>query len=1331
MMTATFARTNTPDHFEHINTEHGLSNNSITSIVQDSVGIMWIATRYGLNSYDGLHVRAYESRIGEANALIENQIRDMIHGHMKLYLLTPNYLSIYDILSDEFKNIHLPQMRAIYLDGEKLWIAQRNTLSFYDTQAGKLDLDVIDLDATLNISKLIIRENQIYIGTQSGLYSYDLKTKKKTCIIELVNVSELYEDHKGALWVGTLTDGVFCLNSKNEMRHYTYPMISHDFVRSIQQDQDGQIWIGTLKGLDLLDPEACTSQTITAYINDASRLSHSSVWDIYCDREGLLWIGTYFGGVDIMNVKDQAVNHYKILQEPGDVLPSNIMGSIVEDRDKNLYIATHGGGLNFFDRKTEQFTRYTADPQQKGALGCNNIQDLYNYKDSVLILTTHTDGINLFDLKTKCFRSLRHSESVKQYIPSKTITDIEPYGDYFFLSTQNGLLVYDLLSDRVWPFHGNNILNLTGIRVRQSTVDHKGQIWIGTETDGLFCYNPRSGLISHYNINPSVSNSIISNEINCIYEDRVKRIWIGTNSGLSLYQTSTDNFINFTKEDGLISNTVYEICDSRYVDIFITTKDGFSNFVLADESFTNYSSFSGMPLKPVTHKSLLYSSTDDIFVGGHNGLIQFKEKDVMYPIRKGNPIYITGMKINGKYMSVSDSVNVLDKNLLWTDELQLGHQQNTLAIQFSDLSMTSNERLEFEYSLEGFDKHFHKSNVAQEAIYTNLPPGKYEFVVRTVSDKLLNGRVDKRLKINIAPPFYYSMPAILFYVIVVIAIILLIFRLYYLRKMTLISLEQEQKDHLREREYDQAKLRFFTNVSHELRTPLTLISGQLEQMLDCQNLDPLLSKRTLRAFESTTKLQNLVDELLDLRKQQNGFAILNLRILDMISFVNEVYVNYIELAADRGIEYTLDMDTHTPIYTLADKVELEKVCFNLLSNAFKFTEKGKISVRVYTEDDCFCFVVKDTGIGISKENLDHVFERFYQEPTSGYSPVVRGTGIGLAIVKHIVMEHKGEVKIDSTLGEGSQFMVKIPLAKPELECSVDEVDSKEDIRDYIKLDSGVSVDEIVAALKSKGHAAIEHTILVVDDNIMMLDFLNDILSPYFNVLVASNGQEGYDKAVQYQPDLILSDVMMPNITGTKMCTMIKGNLQTSHIPVVLLTAKVATEHKIEGLALGADDYITKPFSIKLLLARIHNIIDSRRQLQERFSNEPNVGYKQISTPNSEDEKFLAKAFDVILKNLSNENYSADQFASDMLMGRTNFFKKLKSVVNMTPNNFILTVRLKHAVELLRTRPDLSIGEISDQCGFNSQQYFSSCFKRKFSISPAQFLKNQDMKLVEV
>ncbi|WP_163272378.1 hybrid sensor histidine kinase/response regulator transcription factor [Dysgonomonas sp. 511] len=1306
--------------FERIGLGRGLSYNAVSSIAQDSLGIIWFGTRYGLNRYDGNSITVYYADRNKSNSLPEDQIKRLKASGSKLWIQTFGAISCFDIITEKFDNHIVPGIKSFELGDGFTWIGTNNGLLRMDNQSGEISPVETGLPKGTLLNVLLDTDKGLMAGTNNGVY---LLTEHNTpqIILPRVNTTNMYRDSDGDIWVGSTSNGVFCVSPGGDIRQYTESedMVSSNFVRCIAEDLDGYIWIGTLLGLDHFDKKA--GKVINHYgyeENDPTQLSHNSVWALYTDKQGAIWVGTYFGGINVFNPTSSVFRYYPVNPNHKG-LNFRIVSQICEDSHDGLWICTEGGGLNYYNRKTSAFTYYNHDPSNPSSIPCNNVKSVANQGDTILWVATHTGGLNMFDIRKQKFTSLRNRPSHRSLIHSNNVGQIIPYNNRYIIATHNGVMLFDpstLDVERLLPEQYHRRMNNNILAVMLTPED---DVWIGSEFEGLARYNMRTGEFKMYSYEATNITGISGNLINSITADRFGRVWIASPSGLDLYRPETDDFEHFSVADGLPGNIVLNVADSRYDDLLITTNQGFSVFNYTRKHFVNYIRENGLLLNEINQNGLFEASNGEIFIGGFNGMISFFERDLP-GTTPAERIEITELRVNGKPVSPSDDTGILDASIMITDRINLGPEHNSFSFSFSDMGLTRSSKRKLVYKLEGYDRDWIKADIRNQASYTNVSPGDYTFVVGYESDAG-TGIGKTHLSVHVNPPFYKTSWAIALYSLIAVLIIAFLNRMYLLLKRAEYELSIKDFEHKREAEYSQSKLRFFTNVSHEFRTPLTLIAGQLEYLLEKSNIAPSYYKRILSSYKNTRRMQAMINELLDFRKQENGYINLQVAEEDFNAFLYEIFVSYIELADSSNIKYEYDGPSN-PVYLWFDRRLMEKVFYNLISNAFKFTDpKGSVSVTLRETNQTISVEVRDSGVGISTESIDKIFDRFYQAENSfgRKKNIMPGTGLGLALAKNIVEAHSGKIEVESRENEGSVFTVSLQkgdgffteeqksLLKDDPETNI--IESRDELK---------TVHEDIAATSTQK----KYSILIVEDNEEMREFLRDLFLPLYNIETAADSFEGLSKATELQPDLVLSDVMMPGMSGTEMCVKLKNNFDTSHIPVVLLTARTATEHKVEGLQTGADDYITKPFSIKLLIVRIENVIKNRQALQEKYAKDRLAPAKLPF--NDIDAQFIEKASRYVMDNIENPNYSVDSLASDMCLGRTSLFSKIKGVTGQTPNNFIQTIRLKYAAEIMQADPSVFVAEVAYRCGFSSQQYFSTSFKKFYGVSPAQYYRKK-------
>ena len=667
-----------------------------------------------------------------------------------------------------------------------------------------------------------------------------------------------------------------------------------------------------------------------------------------------------------------------------------------------------------------------------------------------------------------------------------------------------------------------------------------------------------------------------------------------------------------------------------------------------------------------------------------------------------------------------DESGILTEILAKTSDIFLSYQQNNVTVEFATFNYNSDRNRLFEYYLDGFDKVWTQTS-GTTVTYTNLPPGDYTLKVRSMENKeSLKDAIC--LNIHVSAPFYATIWAYLFYVLCLTALMVAFVRFKTRQAALRSSLEFERKEKERIEELNQVKLRFFTNISHEFRTPLTLILGQIEVLMQ-MDLGTTVYNRIQRIYKNAWHMRNLISELLDFRKQEQGYLKLRVEEQNLVAFTRQIYMCFYEYAQKKEITYRFDSVEET-ISVWFDPIQLQKVIFNLLSNAFKYTSnKGNITVEVRKVASQAVVSVCDTGIGIPVEHISKIFDRFYQtDNASSSSSFTLGTGIGLALAKGIMNMHHGKIEVESTVGEGTKFILSLPLGNRHF--SDEEMAVTEGRESLIIPEASVSsygqlmAEEIKEPESQKNMDEEDKpTILLVDDNTELLSMLEDIFLPMYNVYTACNGREGLEMAQQIQPDLIVSDVIMPEMSGKDLCYKIKTNVELSHISVVLLTAQTSVEYVVEGLMFGADDYITKPFNIKVLVARCNNLIKNKKRLIAHYAGKVITESPVAEAINEKDKELLTKCVNIVRENFENPDFDVTALASELCMGRSKLYMQFKQMTGLTPNEFILKVKLDEAMSLLTEHPELNITEISVRLGFSSPRYFSKSFKAFFGIAP--------------
>ncbi|WP_420535398.1 hybrid sensor histidine kinase/response regulator transcription factor [Bacteroides fluxus] len=1318
--------------FSHLTTDDGLSQFSVNSLYIDENGILWIGTREGLNRYDGNDIQTYKLRKNDPNSLFCNNI-SRITGNRngKIYLLCTEGVAEFNLSTQKFTTLLQGSISSIYYNNG-LFIGKKNEIYRYNEQTGNFDLYYQLAGENLEIFCMHQDKDNFWMGTTSnGVYCLNLTDKELTHPIQKGNITSIYQDSEGELWIGSWEEGLFLVKSNGEIINFKNKpgnphSISSDFVRACCEDNLGNIWIGTFNGLNRYNKSTGLFQNHTASDAQSDGLTHSSIWCIVKDNQGTLWLGTYFGGVNYFNPEYEIYTRYTYSSTEPKGLSNPVVGRTIEDKDGNLWIGTEGGGLNFYNRRTREF-KWFCPENNPNSISHNNIKALYyDAAKDIIWIGTHLGGLNRLDIRTGRFTHYRMEADNPETLPSDIIRDIAPYQNYLIVATQNGVCLFNPENGKCRQLFRDTKEGKKIKMVADVTFDNNGTLWIAATGEGVFSYRFDSRKLTNYRHDAANPHSISNNNVNNIMQDSKGNLWFSTSgSGLDRYRPSTDDFENFDQvKNGLASDCIYETQESPTSGkLLLITNQGFSIFDCRNKQFQNFSTENGFPLTAVNENALCVTRDGEIFLGSTQGMISFHEMELNFT-PKPYKIILSRLIVNGTEIQVGDNTGILQQSLYCTPEITLNANQSMFSIEFATSNYVAANKDDIIYKLAGFSNDWNSTRGQHTITYTNLNAGTYNLLIKpNGKDENLCPQV--HLTIHVLPPYYKTPLAYLIYLIVTGALLWYLIRTYKSRIKLRESLKYEQK-HIQDIEaLNQSKLRFFTNISHEFRTPLTLIVAQVETLLQLQNFTPAIYNKVLSIYKNSIQLRELITELLDFRKQEQGHMKIKVSPHNMVHFLYENYLLFLEYASTRQINFKFEKETDS-LEVWYDQKQMQKVINNLLSNAIKHTEaEDTITLSIKTEGNNAVIRVTDTGSGIDAAEVDKIFDRFYQiDQMDSTDAGKTGTGIGLALTKGIVELHHGTIRVESELGKGTSFIVTLQLGNGQFE--------EEQISKHVDSVQQIEVPkpETDALLKAEleenapNKRLPDAKILIVEDNASIREMLANIFHPFYEVLTAPDGEEGLALVHSEMPNIVVSDVVMPKMSGTELCKQIKSDFNTCHIPVVLLTARTAIEQNIEGLRIGADDYITKPFNTNLLISRCNNLVNSRILLQEKFSKQPQA-YAQMLATNPIDKEILDRAMAVIEQHLDDTEFNVNVFAREMAMARTNLFTKLKAITGQTPNDFILTIRLKKGAMMLRNNPELNITEISDRIGFSSSRYFSKCFKDVYHVSPLAYRKGEE------
>jgi signal transduction histidine kinase/DNA-binding response OmpR family regulator/ligand-binding sensor domain-containing protein len=1308
-------------NFEHLGIQNGLSQLTVNSIYQDQFGMMWFGTREGINRYDGYKITSFYPHKGP-NALPGNIVNSIVGDESgNIYFVCDGKLVGFDHKSEKFNTVNVDNVLSVSKGSDSFWVLTDDSL-FKFTSAAKSISTYCKIKEQLS-SKIIFETagGRLLLGGSKGLYLLEGK-ENVIPILSDIHVVSVYEDRRKNLWISTEGNGFFKLNKKFELiKNYRHsnsdPLsLSSDDVRSIIEDKNGTVWIGTFTGLNKYIEPIDNFQHFSQNISQPGSILHSSVLHVYCDLQGTIWLGTYYGGVNYFNPDINIYNfHYPIPNNPK-TLNNAIIGRMAEDDNGNLWIGTDGGGVNYLNRSTREFSRVKQGDQFR--LNKNIKVLLYVKKYGVLLIGTHFGGLEILNVKTGTITAYNIQADKGFFIADNAVYSLAHDGDDVYVSTRQQLYKLSLISGKISEVP-EQLMQSKGIWNNPIFIDSQQNLWYyPTYSKVVKKTNLSTGNTQIYSILNGSSNQN-SIGITSIMEDSRRQIWLASNGGgLFLYDSKANKFKRFQSEkDGLISNYCYDLAETKYGNILISTNKGLSVYQNSTGVFKNLRLQDGVPLTAINEGNRLFVASDgEIFWGGINGLVSFYEQQISN-VNKPSTIHFSELEVNNRKVEPGDNTGILKNSMLYTEKVSFKNTDTNISIFFASSNYIKANACEYEYFMHGLNDKWIKCN-GNRIDFSNLSRGDYVLKVR---GKYLNTNVlidEIKLDIRVNPPFYTSTFALWFYFIVIASLFYYWLRFYMKDVKLKSSLEFEKKENERIEAMNKSKLQFFTNISHEFRTPITLIMGQIESLLESKE-SSALSTKLLSVYKNTSKLNHLLSELLDFRKQEQGYLNIKVKKMNLVDFVYEIFLTFNDFAFIHKIHYRFEC-AEKEIFMYFDPIQLQKVFNNLLSNAFKFTKSGgEITLRIINREHEVELIVNDNGIGIPQKDIENIFDRFYQVNQSN----IAGTGIGLALAKGIVDLHGGKISAQSTPGVGSAF--EVVLKQGNSHFNLDQILEDDETFPINESGNGNMQDEPYYRELIKEFVDAEHgkkyKLLIVDDNEEIIQILATSFQVFYRVEFAINGKEGLEKASKFQPDIILTDLMMPIMSGSEMLVKLKSNIETSHIPVVMITANTSDQYLIEGLQYGADDYITKPFNIRHLVIRCNNLVRSRKLLKEKYTNELSNNLELI-TYNKLDQEFMEKVLLIVEKHFDREDFTVDYLASSMNIGRNKVYSKIKGITGLTPNDFILNIKLKKAAYILKNNPELSIGEVAYQFGFGTPQYFSKCFKKNFGITPLDYRK---------
>jgi ligand-binding sensor domain-containing protein/signal transduction histidine kinase/DNA-binding response OmpR family regulator len=1328
---------------KNISTTDGLSQSSVIAIHQDKFGQMWFGTRDGLNKYDGSRFTIFRNDVADKSSISNNDILAIEEDNSgKIWVGTYNGLNCYDPVVNTFKRYlhtktnHTISSNAIWCIkeiGDEMWFGTSKGLTIYNKKTGQFistfhsETDTSTLPSNNLLSILKTKKGEIWIGTTKGLCLLTSRKNGKFTFknyplnnTNLLNVQAIAEDNQGNLWIGTKNVGLLKFDkSTNKFISFLsaekYREINPD-IRSLAIDSEGSLWIGAYDGIYILGKD----KSLEKINNSNNSNGIDKVKSVFIDKKGSVWIGCYYKGVNIWDVSNVNFSNYN---QNSKKIPMgfDVVSSIIADKNQNIYFGTEGGGITIYNQNTEA-TSYINS--KTGQTNKNDIKSMCLAEDHILWLGTFSKGISAYNTVSKRIEDNRIAPELNEYLKETGVYSIKTEGNgILWIGTfSKGLIRYNTISKtfQIIGFDNTQPNYLTNNIIRAILVDKQKRLWIGTQNGlnliALNNFSPNKYAIKHFFFDAS---ALSGDDILTLFQDSQNKIWVGTKAkGLHYFDGKKFNRINL-KIGNTVITSIHSILEDDDKNLWISTNQGIIKYSTLRKTVVIYDQKDGLASNEFNDNAALKLDSNKFYFGSPSGATFFDARKISLN-QYAPQVLITDLKIKNETVNANDAAEILEKSIGYTKTITLDYDKANFSINFAIPNYIRSKNNQYSYRLTGLENNW-TTTKNPEAIYAIQNPGTYIFEVRGANNDGVWNKVPTTLTVVVKPAPWRSIWAFLFYGIV---IGLGLYGLIWIMKSKARlkqKLELEYLETKRIEENNRAKLDFFTNISHEFRTPLTLILGPLQQILADYNGTNEMYKKLLVIEGSANHLLSLINRLMDFRKLENDQVKLESANGNIVKFTKEIFLSFIEYAKDGGYNYTFET-SEEEILVYFDRYKLERVFYNLISNAFRYTPKGgNINIKINHDHENLFIAVEDSGVGIADEHIDKIFDLFFEVPLHNnvQKNYNKGTGIGLSIVKNIVKLHKGTIDVTNKKTGGVVFKVALPLGRAHLldDEIIQDFKISDDIAQYTaqletaEITEHEDIDDFVVNAEKQ-------TILIVEDHKVLRSFMKNLLKKEYNIIDAENGKIAFEKALQHVPNLIISDVIMPEMVGTELCSKIKENLKTSHIPVILLTSRSSLVYKFEGLESGADDYISKPFNLIEFKLRVKNLLNSTERLKAKFSSDDSFVPSEI-TVSSLDEELLKKAFKIVEENISNEQFDIPFFCSELGVSRTMLFLKIKAWTNYTPNEFIHEIRLKRAAQLLEQNK-LNISEVSYKVGFNNPKYFSKCFQKRYGETPSQF-----------
>jgi signal transduction histidine kinase/ligand-binding sensor domain-containing protein/DNA-binding response OmpR family regulator len=1337
-----------PPRFTAITSMDGLSSNTVTAILKDRYGLLWFATDDGLNKFDGTGFTVYRHRKTDSTSLKSNDVSALYEDRAgRIWVGTiMGSLHLYDRRKDSFfriKTYH--SINSICEDAQgKIWAGTTQGLIVIDPRT----LNIKTFASLPGIPPQVAgkhvhrvfrdRSGQMWVGTGNGLFRF-LSKQNRFVPVDYRGagsypdgadfVTAISQDSSGQIWIGT-QHGLFTLSvaGKPAQRFGYEPGSSHSIsnhmVFAISPQSRDEVWVGTDGGLNIIDTR---TGHVTCHAPDPRMpfsITNKSIRSILTDPAGITWMGTYKGGV---NKYDRNLTLFGLKRcDPYDPygLSAPFVTSFAEHPDGRIFVGTDDGGVNLYDRKTNLFRKYAIHARNKAASSGLAVLSLEPTAPDALWIGTFQDGLFRLNPATGTYEQFLQGPQAASLGNNNIFSLTRDKKGRLWIGTNGGgvNVCYPEIKQFERLFNPNialpNRIIPLNAYIRDIVEDRRGQMWIASHGTGIAVFDPekRVSVLLDRETAALPSNNVLS-----LLEDSHGNIWAGTGGeGLALFDPKTRKFTTFGVDEGLSSGMVNKVLEDAQGRIWVSTNEGISIFDLQKKKFTNYTAHNGLQNNTFALGAGLRTSDNLLFFGGIAGFNYIDTRSLKkHPGQ--TPVMLRELKVGNRTITSADS-GMIDADISVAQTIRLDYKQN-FSIGYGALNYTNPEQTAYRYRLVGLQHEWQQASQATTASYTNLSPGEYRFEVQASSDGSDWGSPSATVVVIVKPPFYLTIYAYIFYVLAPIAAVFLMRRRGIRRLQRKFREEQARRETERKQELDRLKIKFLTNLSHEFRTPISLILAPVENLLAQESPhQPQISAIRRNA----KRLLNLVDQLLDFKNLQEQELKADLRRADIVPFIRDACDSFSDLSQRKRVRFTFDSAiAHLLIDFDADK--MERILFNLLSNAFKFTpEGGEVALQLTcgtddSQQNWLYIKVSDTGIGISQDHHEKIFDRFFQDDT-GAAVLNQGSGIGLSIVREFVQMHGGFITVGSNSGKGSVFTVGLPCetwvfnpveiapAAPFPETAASENPSNAPTIAPQTGPAEMSGNDLPGSDLPR--------ILIVEDNAEFRHYLKENLETHYRVLEAADGREGWQKALSYHPELIVSDIAMPEMDGLTMSEKIRADKRTGHIPIILLTASSGEEQQLKGLSSGANDYLTKPFNFEILNVKINNLLLLNRLLKDVYSRQIQMTGRDVAIE-SGDVKLLRDMLSYIDDNLNSTQLSVENLARHVGMSRGTLYTRVLEMSGQSPIEFIRSIKLEKAALLLE-KSDMNVSQISYTAGFATPNYFTKSFKAKFNMLPSEY-----------